>query len=60
MKTLYQHPDGKGELLFDAAISRLYLLTEAEGQSACAMIGPDGLREVAAKLLAMADEVEAM
>lgn len=59
MKAIYLHPDGLGELLFDAAISRLFFFNDAEGQSGFALIGPAGLRDVAAKLLALADEVEA-
>ena len=57
MDTLYQHPDGMGELLFDAETSRLLLLNDAEGLHAYALIGPAGLRDVAAKLLALADDV---
>lgn len=59
MKAIYMHPDGMGELLFDAAISRLFFFNDAEGQSGYVLIGPRGLRDVAAKLLALADEVEA-
>lgn len=59
MKALYQHPDGEGEIFFEAATGRLFLLNDAEGLSAYALIGPAGLRDVAAKLLALADEVEA-
>ena len=58
MKAIYLHPDGMGELLFDAAISRLFFFNDAEGQSGYVLIGPAGLREVAQKLLALADEVE--
>ena len=57
MDALYQHPDGMGELLFDAESSRLLLLNDAEGLHAYALIGPAGLRDVAAKLLALADDV---
>ena len=59
MKAIYLHPDGMGELLFDAAISRLFFFNESEGQSGYLLIGPRGLRDVAAKLMALADEVEA-
>ena len=59
MKAIYMHPDGVGELLFDAAISRLFFFNDAEGQSGYVLIGPRGLREVAQKLLTLADEVEA-
>lgn len=58
MNSVYRHPDGEGEICFDAESSRLFLLNESEGLSAYALIGPAGLRDVAAKLLALADEVE--
>ena len=60
MDPLYQHPDGMGSFQFDAESRRLFLFNDAEGLSAYAAIGPAGLRDVAAKLLAAADEVEAM
>ena len=59
MDTLYQHPDGMGEIMFEAATGRLFTSNDCEGLSAYALIGPAGLRDVAAKLLALADEVEA-
>ena len=59
MDALYRHPDGMGEIMFEAATGRLFTLNDAEGLSAYALIGPAGLRDVAAKLLALADEVEA-
>ncbi len=55
---VYQHPDGMGSFQFDAESRRLFLFNEAEGLSTYAAIGPAGLRDVAAKLLALADEVE--
>ena len=58
MKAIYLHPEGMGELLFDAAISRLFFFNEEEAQSGYVLIGPAGLREVAQKLQAVADEVE--
>lgn len=58
MNRIYRHPDGEGDIRFDAEASRLFLLNESEGLSAYALIGPAGLRDVAAKLLALADEVE--
>jgi hypothetical protein len=58
MNRVYRHPDGEGEIRFDAETSRLFLLNEAEGLSAYASIGPWGLRDVAAKLLALADALE--
>ncbi len=59
MNTFYRHPDGMGAVVFDAATSRLFLLNETEALSAWAYIGPDGLRLLAEKLLALADEVGA-
>ena len=59
MPPVYQHPDGMGAFQFDAESRRLFLFNDAEGLSAYALIGPAGLRDVAAKLLALADEVEA-
>ena len=56
---IYEHPDGMGAFQFDAESRRLFLFNVAEGLSAYALIGPAGLRDVAAKLLALADEVEA-
>lgn len=60
MPPVYQHPDGMGSFQFDAESRRLFLFNDCEGLSAYALIGPAGLRDVAAKLLAAADEVEAM
>jgi len=57
---IYRHPDGEGSIQFDAKNCCLYLFNDAEGLSSYALIGPWGLRDVAAKLLALADEVEAM
>ena len=56
MDALYRHPDGMGEIMFEAATGRLFTLNDAEGLGAYAAIGPAGLRDVAAKLLALADE----
>ena len=59
MNTLYRHPDGEGTIQFDSETCRLFTFTPSEGLSAYALIGPYGLRHVAAKLLACADELEA-
>ena len=58
MKPLYLHPDGEGEIFFEAATGRLFTSNDCEGLSAYALIGPAGLRNVAHKLLALADEME--
>ena len=52
--TIYAHPDGHeitvGNGLLTACTS--------DGTAVSLPIGPDGLRDLAAKLLALADEVE--
>lgn len=53
--TIYHHPDGEGSIQFDAESGRLSLINDAEGLSAYALIGQRGLRDVAAKLVALAD-----
>lgn len=57
--TIYRHPDGEGSIQFDAESYRLSLSNDEEGLSAYALIGPWGLRDVAAKLLALADADDA-
>ena len=56
--TLYRHPDGAGRLDFDADTSRLYLVNDEIDVASFALIGPWGLRELGAKLLALAAELE--
>ena len=58
MEALYLHPDGEGEIFFEASTGRLSTSNEAEGLNAHALIGPIGLRDLAAKLLALADKLE--
>lgn len=58
MEALFLHPDGEGEIFFEAATGRLVTSNDADGLSAYALIGPAGLRDVATKLLALADEME--
>lgn len=50
-ETLYQHPDGLGCITWDAQTLTLTLTNETEGTTATALIGPAGLRELAAALL---------
>ena len=56
MAPVYQHPDGH-EITVGAG---LLTACTSEGTAVSLPIGPAGLRHVAAKLLAAADEVEAM
>lgn len=58
MKVVYQHPDGEGIIFFDAATFRLSTSNEAEDLSAYVVIGTAGLRDLSARLLALADEME--
>lgn len=59
MVEIYRHPDGMGAIMFEAATGRLFTLNDAECLSAYAVIGPIGLRVLACRLLAAADELEA-
>ena len=52
--TVYTHPDGH-EI---TACYGLLTACTSEGTAVSLPIGPDGLRDVAAKLLALADEME--
>jgi hypothetical protein len=53
---LFQHPDGMGAVTYDRDSGKLILSNEAQGVEASASIGPDGLRELAAALLAASQE----
>ena len=55
MPPVYQHPDGH-EITVGAG---LLTACTSEGTAVSLPIGPAGLRDVAAKLLAAADEMEA-
>ena len=56
--TLYHHPDGMGAIRYDAQAQALCLTNDNDSTTANAAMGPLGLRELAAKLLALADKVE--
>lgn len=57
-KSLYKHPDGLGHIIYDPRDRRLYLVDESNGPAAFASIGPWGLRDMAACLIDVADEME--
>ncbi len=59
MKTIFLHPDGEGEILFETATGHLFISNDCDGLIVSALIGPAGLRDVAVKLLMLADEMEA-
>ena len=52
--TVYQHPDGHEITVGDGLLTAC----TSEGTAVSLPIGPAGLRDVAAKLLALADEAE--
>lgn len=56
---LYRHPDGEGDIYFEPDTCRLYMGHEAEALCAYAVIGPRGLREVAAQMVELANSMEA-
>ena len=53
--TIYTHPDGHEITVGDGLLTAC----TSDGFALSMPIGPAGLRDVAAKLLALADEVEA-
>ena len=55
---IYGDPDHDGEIRFDVETSRLFVINDAEGMCAYSVIGQDGLRALAAKLLELAKKVE--
>ncbi|OJU88982.1 MAG: hypothetical protein BGO13_02495 [Burkholderiales bacterium 66-5] len=55
METIYKHPEGLGQIAFDAQTCRLFVFNEHEYLSAWACIGPDGLRNLAHCLFALAN-----
>lgn len=56
---VYGHPDVDGAVEFDTETRRLFVLNDSESACAYAVIGTAGMRIVAAKLMALADELEA-
>ena len=56
MTVIYQHPDGMGQIEFDAQTQHLVIRNDETNEVAHAVIGPEGLRELAAELLKLADK----
>ena len=56
MTVIYQHPDGMGKIEFDAQTQHLVIRNDETNEVAHAVIGPEGLRELAAELLKLADK----
>lgn len=58
MKAPKQHPEGKGQIFFDAQTGSLFSANNAQCLSTYMLIGPVGLRDLSARLLTLADEME--
>ena len=56
MKTLYTHPDGLGSIEYDPKSMQLVVINQEQESESTVSIGPQGLRELAAELLKMADQ----
>lgn len=56
MTVIYQHPEGMGQIEFDAQTQHLVIRNDETNEVAHAVIGPEGLRELAAELLKLADQ----
>ena len=54
--TIYQHPDGMGRIDYDAQAQHIIIRNDETNEIAHAVIGRDGLRELAKELLALADK----
>ena len=55
MKVIYQHPDGLGSIEYDAKAQHIIIRNDEANEVAHAVIGPQGLRELAAELLKLAE-----
>lgn len=53
---LHQHPDGDGQLEYIPGA--LVASNDLDATAAVVRIGPSGLRDLAARLLALADEID--
>ena len=56
MTVIYQHPEGMGQIEFNAQTQHLVIRNDETNEVAHAVIGPEGLRELAAELLKLADK----
>lgn len=56
MTVIYQHPDGMGSIEYDAKAQHIIIRNDETSEVAHAVIGPQGLRELAAELLKLADQ----
>ena len=58
MHRLYEHADVGGNITYDETEKRLIVWNGHAESFGAALIGPDGLRELGEKLLALADELQ--
>ncbi|MBS7350836.1 MAG: hypothetical protein KIG95_11915 [Comamonas sp.] len=56
MTVIYQHPDGMGQVEFDTTAQHLVIRNDETNEVAHAVIDQQGLRELAAELLKLADQ----
>lgn len=59
MKVPEQNTRGTGQIFFDAKTGSLFTADNAQCLKTYSLIGPTGLRDLSARLLALADEMEA-
>jgi len=55
---LYQHPEGRGIIVADAVHARLIVCSADQETTVDVIIGPRGMRNLAAELLKVADVIE--
>lgn len=53
---LFEHPDGEGAIEYGGGI--LIVANDIDATETRVLIGPAGLRDLAARLLALADEID--
>jgi hypothetical protein len=57
-RTLYRHPEARGVIVADPANLRLIVSSADEESTVSVVIGPRGMRALAAELLKAADAIE--
>lgn len=57
-RILYQHPEGRGVIVADAAHARLIVCSADQEATVDVIIGPRGMRSLAIELLEVADVIE--
>lgn len=57
-RILFRHPEGRGVIVADPAHARLIVSSADEESTVRVVIGPRGMRNLAAELLKVADAIE--